>query len=272
MKTIDVEELKNIQLDVVKALHDFCVENKIKYSLACGSLLGAIRHNGYIPWDDDIDVYLEREDYNRLITLFPKSYKGIYEFVCLEKTKWWRMSYGKLYDNRTIMYENSHGWIPIGVNIDVFPVDTVPDNPKAWNRYNKFRKLLQNIYSLKVLNISNERSVSKNIVVILGRICLFLVSSRFIAQIINKYAQYFNNKKNAHCLFENVQGLFQKKAFDKEDFSETILHKFEDKELFVMKGYDHCLKCGFGNYMKLPPIEKRVSHHSFTAYWKDNNN
>lgn len=268
MKTIDLEELKQIQLDIVQALHDFCMANEIKYSLSCGTLLGAIRHGGYIPWDDDIDVYMERKDYNRFVSLYPQSDKGIYEFASLETTKHWNIPYGKLYDNRTLMIEEGEGWSPIGVNIDIFPVDSVPRDMGVWRRYNRFRTFLLKVYRCKKMTLGKRRSFGQNLLILFAKIPLFLLSKRFVATIISKYAQYYNEKKDIPCLFENVLGLMQKRPFDKDDFSETILHKFENRMLCVMKGYDNCLKCGFGDYMKLPPIEKQKSHHIFEAYWK----
>ena len=268
MKTIELEELKQIQLDIVQVLHDFCAANDVKYSLACGTLLGAIRHGGYIPWDDDIDVYMEREDYKKFISIFPQSYKGVYVLACLETDKRWHIPYGKLYDNRTILMENAQEWIPIGVNIDIFPVDAVPSNITRWKIYNKTRLFLLNLRAYKGAKPSKKHSFLRNIKIVLCSGIMSLFSSRFYAKIINWYAQCFNRNKKVFSLFENVMGILQKKPFDKADFSETILHKFEDRELCIMKGYDHYLKCGFGNYMQLPPVEKRVSHHSFKAYWK----
>lgn len=266
MKLIELSELKEIQLDIMQAFHDFCQENAIKYSLACGSLLGAIRHNGYIPWDDDLDVYMERSDYNKFISLFPKSYMGIYEFSCLEIDNNWNIPYGKLYDNRTIVEER--GELSIGVNIDIFPIDAVPSNSKKWSRYNFLRNILREILTSKSLPLRRGRSFLKNILLLFLRFFLFFVSARSLALLLSRYAQLFNKDSSASLLFENVQGKFQKAPFDKKDFEETILHKFEDREFCVMKGYDHCLKSGFGDYMKLPPIEKQVSHHVFIAYWK----
>lgn len=266
MRTIELEELKLIQLDIVQALHDFCIENNIKYSLACGSLLGAIRHNGYIPWDDDIDVYMEREDYNRFMDIFPHSYCGIYEFVSLETNKEWNLAMGKLYDTRTILIENFGDWIPIGVNIDVFPIDSVPDRFRNWKIYNRIRIFIRELIEYKYAAYKEGKPI-RNLLVRMSRIPYYILSKRAHSQLLNWYAQLCNGKGTEY-LYENVQGVFQKQPFSREDFSETILHKFEDRELCVMKGYDHCLRCGFGDYMQLPPIEKRVSHHSFKAYWK----
>lgn len=267
MNPISLEEIRRIQLDITEALHEFCTVNEIKYSLACGSLLGAIRHNGYIPWDDDMDIYIERKDYNRFIELFPSEYKGIYKFSCLERDKKWNLPFGKLYDNRTLLLENSEEWIPIGINIDIFPLDLAPDDDEQWKKYNKKRVFLRDFINYKYVKLHKNKSLIKNLAIIFIKIFYFFISKRTHSRIVSWYAQIYNSK-NTNRIFENIQGIFQKQPFDKSDFQETILHKFEDREFCVMKDYDHCLKCGFGDYMELPPIEKRVTHHSFKAYWK----
>ena len=268
MRKIELEELKSIQLDIVEAFHNFCAENNIKYSLACGSLLGAIRHDGYIPWDDDIDVYLERDDYNKLLNLFPEVYKDTYKLIHLKNSNSWNMPYAKLYDKRTLMLEDVECWIPIGVNIDVFPLDKVPQDETEWNKFNKKRIFLRDIIRYKATRPRKRNSFLKNIGAFFTMIAFFFITRHFHAKVVNWYAQRYNKKENATRLFECIQGIFQKKPFDRNNFSKSVLHKFEDRELCVMEGYDDCLTCGFGNYMSLPPIEKRVSHHSFKAYWK----
>ena len=112
MKRIGKEELKMIQMDVLSAIHHFCLEHEIKYSLGCGSMLGCARHKGYIPWDDDIDIYMLREDYNKLIREFPDIYEEHYKFVTLERDEKWQRAYGKAYDSTTIIKEETTNHIP----------------------------------------------------------------------------------------------------------------------------------------------------------------
>ena len=95
MKRIDINELKQIQLDVLSAVHGFCIEHGIRYSLGCGTMLGCARHQGYIPWDDDIDIYLPREDYNKLVNEFPETLNGKYQFISLERDSKWNRATAK---------------------------------------------------------------------------------------------------------------------------------------------------------------------------------
>lgn len=264
-----IEEFKQIQLNILASLHQFCSENGIKYSLAYGSLIGAIRHKGFIPWDDDIDVFLLREDYNKFISSFPKTYNDYYALVSMEIDEKWHRAYGKMFDNRTVEVENTRNlYQGVGVGIDIFPVDEVPDDISKWFRYEKKRRFIRNAFTLKNLTISKERSIGKNLIILLGRLCLAPFSSSFFAKLMNIYGQKYNGKGYNH-VYENSMGYYNTICpWNKSDFEEIMDASFEGLTIKIMRGYDNLLSNVYGDYMKLPPEEKRVSHHSFEAYWK----
>lgn len=269
MKEIELDELKSLQCEVLQIAHDFCVENGLKYSLACGTLLGAIRHNGYIPWDDDVDIYMPRTDYDKLIRIFPERYKSHYKLVSFERNLQWCRPYANLYDDRTIYVEHkSSAEKQIGIKIDIFPVDHVPDDENEWIRFNKKRRLLILLQSAKYVALrTKNRAWWKNFLLAALKVALFPFPNRIFVKYVDRYIRKYNNRHTSR-LFESCCGLLQKHPFKEDDFSELIPHVFENYEFHVMKGYDDYLSNGFGDYMKLPPVEKRISHHYFTAYWK----
>lgn len=269
MKEIGLDELKLIQLDILQALHDFCIENNIKYSLGCGTMLGAVRHKGYIPWDDDIDFYVMRNDYERLIKIFPNVYKGDYELICLERDKEWGRSYAKAFHNKTILIEDTTERKRIGIGIDVYAIDYVPDDEEEWLKYNKRRLFYQSVFALKSMIISHERSIMKNAVVFLSHLLLSPISLRHMAKFINRYAQKNNGKCHTYAC-ECVQGVITgKKRFKAADFDDVIEWPFEDRTFLIMKGYDDYLTNAYGDYMTPPPPEKRVSTHETKAFWTE---
>lgn len=270
MKVIDLDELKQLQCEVLEALHNYSKENGLKYSLACGTLIGAIRHNGYIPWDDDIDVYMQREDYDKLIKNFPDVYEDHFQLISFERNKHWCRPYANLYDNRTLFKElKSSNEEQIGVKIDIFPVDSVPDDDAEWLRFNKIRRMLIYLHSAKFVTFrKNNQSLTTKISLALLKMLLLPFSSYRIVKLVDTYIRKFNGTGSKR-LFETSCGMDQNKPFNSRDFEEVELHKFEDYEFYVMKGYHNCLTNGFGDYMILPPVEKRVSHHYYEAYWKD---
>lgn len=267
MKTINNEELKVIQMDVLAVIDNFCQKNNIRYSLACGSFLGAIRHNGYIPWDDDIDIYIPREDYERFIRIFPETLNNI-KVASMERDPKWDRAYAQAYDCRTVMDEFANTPIKVGVYIDVYPVDNVPDADDEWLSYNKKRRTLIRLHEIKRIPIRWERSLMKNLVLLGGKLLLLPFSSRRLAKMISSFAQKYNGKGYSRS-FECVQGMLQKRPFRTALMNEFTRITFEDRHFMVMKDYDAYLSNGYGDYMKLPPKEKQVSHHQFNAYWKD---
>lgn len=263
----DVEEIKDIQLDVLLKIHEFCVNNDIKYSLADGSLIGAVRHGGFIPWDDDIDICMMRDDYNNFIQLFPFMYKEYVSVISMERDLQWAYPFAKAYDVRTIKREPITNNRPeIGIGIDIFPLDEVPDD-EEWLRYNKTRKRLFLLFRTKALKISKDRTLFKNIIVLIAKILLSPFSHRRLSIIMDQYSKK-NNGKGYNKLFECCLGMILKKPFPKSAFDNVIDITFENHRLKVMGGYDQCLRNYYGDYMQLPPIEKRVTHHSFEAFWK----
>lgn len=263
---IEREEMRKLQLGILESIHRFCSSHSIKYSLACGTMLGAVRHKGFIPWDDDIDIYLLREDYNRLVQLFPEVYDNRYQLVSLERETYWDRPYAKAFDNRTLFIENSSDSVHIGVNIDIYPIDDVPDNERRWILYNRFRRFLQKINSVKNIKIGKGRSLWKNILLVFLKFPVLFINRRHYAYFLSWYSQ-LNDNKGYQSAFECVQGMLQKNRFRKALFSELCEYQFEDKRFWGFKDYDEYLSNGYGDYWRLPPEEKRVSHHDFIARW-----
>ena len=268
MERIDVDELKAIQLDILKAVHAFCLTNGIRYSLSSGTLIGAVRHKGFIPWDDDIDICLLREDYFKLENSFPPLLDGKYEFMTLARNKRWDRPWGKIYDVRTMLMEDVRCNIKgMGVGIDVFVMDDVPDDITRFAIWNKRRKVLVYLWYFKAMKWKNNRSLLNNIVVVLAQLFLLPVSHRRLAEIIDRFIQKPNNKGFNH-IFESCDSLRALSYQSKSVFDSYVELEFEGYLFSAMIGYDEFLRSIYGNYMKLPPKEHRVSHHTFSACWK----
>lgn len=261
------EEIREIQLDLLLSFDDFCNRNNIHYSLAYGTLLGAIRHKGYIPWDDDIDLCMLREEYEKLEEALPEELNSMYSFCTLRRNKKWSRPYGKFYNTKTVEIEKSKDNIGIGVGIDVFPIDDVPDNQKKFESFRKKRLFLIQARTIKNLVVSKERSFIKNAYIIICRLLLILFSNRFLAKCIDKYARA-NNNKGYKSVFRSCDTIVGKKSFSKSLFDEYVNVEFENNTFKAMYGYDLYLKACYGDYMKLPPVEQQISHHSFMAFWK----
>jgi lipopolysaccharide cholinephosphotransferase len=266
-KEIGTEEFKKISLDILLAVHEFCQDNNIKYSLACGTLIGAIRHKGFIPWDDDIDIYIVREDYNRFISIFPQLYKEKFSLISLERSSQWNCAFAKVYDSRTIMIEDKRTDIEgLGIGIDIFPIDQAPDDDEIWCQYEKKRKILRGLYEMKELRWRKTRSFMKNVIVEFCSLFLFPFPARFFASWMSSYGQKYNGQRSDYYA-ENCYGM-PNNRFPKSDFFHTIDWPFENYTFKIMIGYDDYLTRFYGDYMQLPPLEKQSYHHHYVAYWK----
>lgn len=266
MKQLSIDELRKVQMDILDDVQTFCRNHGITYSLAGGSMLGAVRHKGYIPWDDDIDICMYRDDYDRFIQLFPDNYNGRLQLLSLEKDANWHQNYAKVFDNRTITSLETRNVTPYGVDIDVVPLDDVPDNMEEWRRYMRGLKFRYFIRSNKARKISNKRTLINNIGIMLLSIILLPFTRHQLLLWANKYVKK-NNGKGYNSVFESGYGPGLKSPIPKSLIKETIEWDFEDRKFMGFKDADKYLRLSFGNYMELPPIEQRT-HHSEKAFWK----
>ena len=264
MKELNSDELKLLQLKVLDAIHEYCTENNIIYSLACGTLLGAARHKGYIPWDDDIDIYMYRDDYNRLVDSFPEVYKNRYKIVSLERDRNWDRTSAKAYDVLTDLQEPGSTY-PLGVNIDIFPIDDVPDDEAEWLSFDRLRRRMCNLLSFRrYAKVSPHRAFYKDLVI---RALKCFTNCRQLSRMLDRYVQRYNHKGYKRC-FESCTAIITVNPFPKKLFNDLVLLPFEDREYYAFADYDTYLTSAYGNWQQLPPKEKRVSHHTFKAYWK----
>lgn len=265
MKELSLEELKEIEFNLLKVFDVFCRENNIRYYLAYGTLLGAIRYKGFIPWDDDVDVLVPREDYKRMIKLFKDDEK--YHLFAFEKDQKYLFPYAKLCDMETRKEEGGYASeVKLGVDIDIFPLDAFDDD------FEKAKKEVKNISrNLIGLNLAKlKRPDSKNPANRFAKGALMLLAKAmgckfFIERIIkesDKKGQEGNNFVG--CKTWCVYG--ERGIIPAEVFAEAIDIEFEGEFFPAPKGYDTYLTCLYGNYLPEPPKEKQKTHHSFKAY------
>jgi lipopolysaccharide cholinephosphotransferase len=266
MKIIEQEELKKIQLHILKKVDIYCKEHKIQYFLAYGTLLGAVRHKGFIPWDDDIDIAMNREDYTQFISGFSDEYLKVYS---LSNSKQCRFPFAKVYDSRTGVFEGSYNKTnEFGVNIDIFPIDVVPDDKKKRQKLIRKARFWQMLSKIKLSRVSGIMTLKQNLIILPGRILLAAVPLTYMAKKIESISFSLNNTNSNYVGFM-VWGYGEREMFKKEIFSETVEMPFEDMLAPVPKEYDKVLTSLFGSYMEYPPLDKQVSQHDFIAFWNE---
>ncbi len=267
---IDLDGLKKIELSILKNFHSFCEKNGLCYMLAYGTLLGAVRHKGFIPWDDDIDVMMPRPDYEKFIDLTSDGFSEHLLTLSHRNDKYYAYPFAKVIDTRTVLTESLiSSKDQLGVYIDIFPIDGLPE--KEDPVYENYCRRAENNW-LKTQMASMKLQKGKNL---LRTIVKYMTVP--IAKLIGP--RYFVRKQTAHIMrypYEKskrayISSLceFDNTAFEKGVYEKRILLPFENEEFYVPAEYDRLLSGLYGNYMEFPPESERVPCHTFDAYYKD---
>ena len=266
MREINLEEEKQIQLDILKHIHDVCEKNNIDYYLAFGTLLGAIRHNGYIPWDDDIDILVKEKDYYKLVECINNE-DDKYYFCDAKYDDKYPLSFGKVMNKDTVKIEavDSFKNYELGVNIDVFIL--YESDKKTYLEYKKSLDKYCLYYRMKTLDYVKGDNILKNIVK-KALHCLFcFVSYNKNANMIKEILRKCSEDSDGSLLVSKEE--YGVNFYDTRWFDKKVLHKFEQYEFYIPCEYDNILKESFGNYMKLPPEKDRKTHHKNNSYVKE---
>ncbi|MBR6858685.1 MAG: LicD family protein [Bacteroidales bacterium] len=271
MKLLSLRELQLFSLDILKDVHQFCVDNGIRYSLAYGTLLGAVRHQGFIPWDDDIDIVMPRPDYELFCLKYQSSKYRVsspqYDNNCC-------IPFARVFDDKVTTVFTQVPWHrnTFGVWIDVFPLDGVELNQSFEEKFVTISSLLIQLkslrYAIRKLSFKepfllNCKTILRKILTINGR-----RSNQIVRAIDNTIkSESFDNYVYFTQLVCPDDGLNDVHLTDL--FSSIIDLPFEDSLFHAFSRYDEYLTKLFGNYMELPPENERVPKQTYVRfYWK----
>lgn len=275
MKELTLLELQREELNILKDVHDFCVKNDIRYSLYGGTQIGAMRHKGFIPWDDDIDIIMPRKDYTR----FCKEYSSDdYEMACVDNNKDYMLGFARVFDCKFTTMVSCYPWIhkDVGVWIDIFPADGMPDDNKEIKRlYHRVIQLRNRLTFVRRATVSYSTVPS-----LIGKTKLFVKKvitfngkvGHVLAKRMNRIMQTYDFESSPYwASLSNVRGFHEKKHHVKQTFQSCELVDFEDMKAFVMNGTDAVLRDRYNDYMKLPPENERVPKGAgyVRYYWKE---
>lgn len=266
---MDKETLRKVQLvqlEIAKEIKRVCDDNNIAYFLDSGSLLGAVRHKGFIPWDDDMDLGMMRDDYERFLKIAPNALGKDFELIDWKREPEYPHAFAKVMRKKTVFLEEAVGrQKKNGFFVDIFPYDNVCPDKKQFDRYRKkmmfYRGIIRAKCHLRTWRSHNHfyfKIWLKNIPL---RILSVFCSKR---KLIDKYetvATIYNGKP-CKKVYLAGGGNYLGWQIPKECFMKLIELPFEDDVFSVPKGYDTYLKTAYGDYMKFPPESERENRHS----------
>lgn len=253
MKNDELKELQKVELNILKDIIKVCDKLKINYFLTAGTLLGAVRHKGFIPWDDDIDICMLREDYNIFVNNAQKYLDKRYFLQTYNTDTEYPGCFAKIRDNNTTFIEKSvaNKNINHGIFIDIFPLD-------YYHKHNKIKERL--IYNAIYYDILiNSKSFKTRMITKLAKLIYGNTKTQKLCKKLEKL--YISNRKNNKVTNYCGGWGIKKETQNIEDFKDFILMDFDGIKAKVPVGYDRILTNLYGDYMKLPPKEKQVTHH-----------
>lgn len=263
-----LDEVHKNTLEILRFIVEVCKKLDIQYYGMFGTALGAVRHNGYIPWDDDLDLMMKRPDYEKFLDYFKTHDTSPFYIDNPLNNSHYPFYISRVCDERFVVKFDKYNY-ESGLFIDIYPFDPM-GNDKDMEWWRKTEKTKRRFLK-KFISASQYKTVfghGKTVFQKLVNIPISLIGkmfgNRFFYKELDKYSSKFNWENSKYIGFPtwNMWILF----FEKKDFDSVVYLPFENTEIAVPIGYDNILKCSYGDYMTLPPVEKRNPSHDYQAY------
>ena len=262
----DIREIQQMELGIMEYIHEICQKIGVKYFLAYGSLIGAVRHKGFIPWDDDMDICMLREDYEKLQDYLIANPDERYEVMSYKNNLNYVYPFMKVQDNHTyLLEEDVRIDSNMGIYVDIFPVDGYEDDSVFKDKMTRLIKKRQlSCYTFK--GITNTKSLLNSLIRYISVIIFYFTNTNKYIRGIDELAQ--SRKVDDYELVDYlIYKDMNKPVWKREWLKQTITGVFEGKEFMIPKNYHEILTSDYGDYTQLPPVELRFSHHDFQL-WK----
>lgn len=269
MTVLEIEYYKKKVVNIFAAFIQICDDNNLRYFCCGGTAIGAVRHQGMIPWDDDIDVLMPREDYSKFLNIFPTMNSDKFDVVFPNSRSNYYLPYAKMCDINTTLIENIKYPFILGAFIDIFPLDFTISESNNWEmlltKYKRFSNKLMilgkstksNILDFPKRVINGQLRTAQNEL----NLAFFKINKRSI--LLGQMEDLIKENSLGNSSYVvNYSGMWGIREFAKASwFNDFVIKDFEGLKVRLPIGYDDYLKNIYGNYMEMPPLEKRISHH-----------
>lgn len=254
---VTLDKLHFVLLEMIDEVDRLCRKHRISYFLDSGSALGAIRHGGFIPWDDDADIGMMRKEYNKFIKIAQKELNKKYVLQINDIDPGYQLFHAKIVKLNTFYPQKGiFGYKYQGIMLDIFPFDYIPDEPRKAEKAIKHVRNAERLYYVSQQSLKQRKGIK-----IMGAFLLKIFPPNFYRMRFERACiKYNKNRTNHVTCYTYWMSKVQQLIFDAEDMTISSDIQFENRKYMIMNNPDHYLKIMYGDYMEFPPESKRQCH------------
>lgn len=265
-RELTLREVQRAALDVLKKVDCICRSEKLTYWLAYGTVIGAVRHKGFIPWDDDIDICMPRKDYDALLGYFKEHERELYPFVAVGPSKEVLTPFliTRISNMEYVMEGEFGDEVRLGAFIDIYPLDGIGSEEAEADAYKKYMKKLANSYfrsgdwDYYNHGVSPAKRLMKRLVSRLSG-----NSPKHLMRLLSASKKYQYDSSEYVSV---IVGMTYMPFCRRKCYEDTCYVEFEDMMAPIPSGYDEILRAFYGDYMRLPPENERIGHHFYRLF------